>query len=130
MPGLYPRVVNDMLGLYPECWGFSVEGEELMRLERMPQLLCMIREDAGRNAEFKSLPLRDDVSKLFLDAANNGELWQNHVHYKCLAFRTSQRKANAGQKCLYSEVQAPGHDYGYRHNEAGFADESWDAWER
>jgi len=64
-----------MVDLYPECWGTIVEGEEIMRLERIPQ---MLREKRGCSeaAAFQSLPLKLVWSKVSMVASKDREFWQ------------------------------------------------------
>ena len=62
----YPRCIKQLVDLYPDCWGIIVEGEELMRLERMPQMLRELR-NGPEAASFKALPLKVALSQVSND---------------------------------------------------------------
>ena len=109
----YPRLIEDMRGLYPDCWGIIVEAEELMRLERIPERLREIRADGTAGPAFQQLPLTAALSKLVVDATKDREFWQKHVHDKCLSVRTFpalHAAAAAGgttRKRTWGDLEAP-----------------------
>ena len=92
----YLEIIQTMKELYPELWGIIVAAEELMRLERIPQIIRELRACPTGGAGFKALPLAKACSQVLKLAAKDREFWQTEVHDKCIAERTRPPQPTLG----------------------------------
>ena len=67
--------IKGMVELFPECWSIIVDGEELMRVESLPQILGELRSDASQVYVFVSSSHVDAVCRLLGAATGDKLFW-------------------------------------------------------